>query len=131
MLDPFLGTGTTAVAAKALGRHFVGIDLDQAYVNLANNKLSKVKETTYQGFHVSYYLREIQSIRDVDAASLFPHQLTTTEKKRNQANGGSPQSLKYDTATNVDTQRRLLQKRNRYGADSRLSPSAGKQPDEN
>lgn len=35
ILDPFMGSGTTAVAARRLGRHFVGFDADPAYVEQA------------------------------------------------------------------------------------------------
>src|SRR5258708_16435382 len=37
ILDPFLGSGTTAVAAKALMRHYVGIELSPDYVALARS----------------------------------------------------------------------------------------------
>jgi hypothetical protein len=40
-----------------------------------------VLPSTYRGVYVSYYLGNIQSIRDVDAKALFPPQLTSTEKK--------------------------------------------------
>jgi site-specific DNA-methyltransferase (adenine-specific) len=39
VLDPFLGSGTTAVAAKLLGRHYVGIDVMPAYVELTKRML--------------------------------------------------------------------------------------------
>jgi modification methylase len=39
VLDPFLGSGTTAVAAKALGRHFAGYEVDNEYVKLARERL--------------------------------------------------------------------------------------------
>lgn len=39
VLDPFLGTGTTAVAAERLGRRWVGIELNPAYVALARQRL--------------------------------------------------------------------------------------------
>jgi site-specific DNA-methyltransferase (adenine-specific) len=39
VLDPFVGTGTTAVAARELGRHFIGIELDESYVRVAQARL--------------------------------------------------------------------------------------------
>ena len=39
VLDPFIGSGTTAIAAAKLGRHFVGIELNEEYVSLAREKL--------------------------------------------------------------------------------------------
>lgn len=39
IIDPFLGSGTTAVAAKKLGRHFYGGDIDADYVKAAQQRL--------------------------------------------------------------------------------------------
>jgi site-specific DNA-methyltransferase (cytosine-N4-specific) len=39
VLDPFVGSGTTAVAAAALGRRFVGCELNPEYVELARRRL--------------------------------------------------------------------------------------------
>lgn len=39
VVDPFCGSGTTCVSAKALKRQFIGIDLSQEAVNLANTRL--------------------------------------------------------------------------------------------
>ena len=44
VLDPFVGSGTTAAAAKALGRRFVGIELDLGYANAARARISKVEQ---------------------------------------------------------------------------------------
>lgn len=39
VLDPFMGSGSTAVAARRTGRLFVGYDTDPAYVDLAHERL--------------------------------------------------------------------------------------------
>lgn len=39
ILDPFIGSGTIAVAAKNLGKRFIGIDINSEYVNIAKKRL--------------------------------------------------------------------------------------------
>lgn len=39
VLDPFMGCGSTAVAAKMLNRKFIGFDISEEYVNLAKKRL--------------------------------------------------------------------------------------------
>jgi modification methylase len=43
ILDPFFGTGTTGAVAKRLGRHFVGIERDPAYVKAAAERIATVQ----------------------------------------------------------------------------------------
>lgn len=43
VLDPFMGSGTTAVAARKLKRQFIGIEKEAKYVALANKNLQKVQ----------------------------------------------------------------------------------------
>jgi site-specific DNA-methyltransferase (adenine-specific) len=42
VLDPFLGSGTTAAAAQSLGRRYIGIELNRDYVALARQRLRSV-----------------------------------------------------------------------------------------
>jgi modification methylase len=42
ILDPFMGSGTTAVAAKRLGRDYIGIEISQEYCKMATDRISKL-----------------------------------------------------------------------------------------
>jgi len=44
VLDPFMGSGTTAVACKMLNRNFFGFEIVSEYVKFANDRLSKIPE---------------------------------------------------------------------------------------
>ena len=43
VLDPFLGSGSTAVAARSLGRHYLGVEINSEYVELAQERLYKTQ----------------------------------------------------------------------------------------
>ena len=43
ILDPFLGTGTSAAVAKKLGRKYFGIEKDKKYFKAANDRINKAK----------------------------------------------------------------------------------------
>ena len=43
VLDPFMGSGTTAKVARALGRKYIGFEISQEYVDLANKRLQETK----------------------------------------------------------------------------------------
>jgi len=47
VLDPFAGSGTTLVAAKKLGRHFIGFESDPGYVKIARNRIEGVEEKLF------------------------------------------------------------------------------------
>jgi len=40
VLDPFFGAGTTGLVAKKLGRHFIGIELNEAYIGMAQKRIA-------------------------------------------------------------------------------------------
>ena len=43
VLDPFFGSGTTGAVAKRLGRHFVGIEREQDYIDAASARIAAVE----------------------------------------------------------------------------------------
>jgi site-specific DNA-methyltransferase (adenine-specific) len=49
VFDPFNGSGTTTVVAKKLGRHYLGVEIDETYCCLALKRLAS-KDRTIQGY---------------------------------------------------------------------------------
>lgn len=43
VLDPFIGSGTTVVAAKQLGRYYVGIDISEEYCQMAKKRVMQIQ----------------------------------------------------------------------------------------
>lgn len=44
VFDPFMGSGTTSVAASRWGRHSIGVEIEPRYVRLAENRLSDARK---------------------------------------------------------------------------------------
>ena len=40
-IDPFMGSGTTGVAAKKAGRNFIGIELSKEYFDMASQRIQE------------------------------------------------------------------------------------------
>lgn len=45
VLDPFMGSGTTAIASEVLNREWIGIELSRDYCKMAEGRLKKYRET--------------------------------------------------------------------------------------
>jgi modification methylase len=62
VLDPFMGTGTTAVVAKRLGRHFIGIERHPAYIEAALKRLLDIRRASRAGLAVTPSKRDVQRV---------------------------------------------------------------------
>jgi modification methylase len=88
VLDPFSGTGTTAVVAKRLGRHFIGIERHPAYVEAALGRLARTEVAAPGSMAVTPGRREIPRVPFgglVERGVLPPGTVLTDRMRRVQA----------------------------------------------
>lgn len=80
VLDPFLGSGTTAVVAKKLHRHWIGIELKARYVEIARARLEAIQLSPFSMavFDVS---KERYRPSQVEFARLLEHGLVLAGQK--------------------------------------------------
>ncbi len=79
VLDPFSGTGTTAIAAKRLGRKFIGLELDNEYAEASLRKLAEEEANSkIDKYWVSFFLNEVVTLRDKDWKELSEHYIIPT-----------------------------------------------------
>ena len=53
IFDPFMGSGTTAVAAKRLGRHYFGCDISEEYVEMARKRVAQIQPDLFSSVQMS------------------------------------------------------------------------------
>lgn len=85
VLDPFFGTGTTGVLAKRLGRHYIGIEREDAYIEAATKRLNGVQldldtdliNNTYEAKPPRYSIKKL-----IDLGFLAVGQLLYSKDKK-------------------------------------------------
>lgn len=58
VLDPFVGSGTTAVAAQQLGKDFIGFDINKLYVGIARQRVKNTKATSLMSSFIPALTRQ-------------------------------------------------------------------------
>jgi modification methylase len=88
ILDPFFGAGTTGAVAKRLGRRYIGIEREDAYVQLATLRISRVQPAIAAELEVTGSKRAEPRIpfgQIVEAGLLRPGDTLFCPKGRNAA----------------------------------------------
>jgi len=88
VLDPFFGSGTTGAVAKRLGRHFVGIEREQAYIDAAQERIAEVKTLERQALELLVSKRSeprIAFVSLIDSGLMKPGTKLYDAKRRHTA----------------------------------------------
>jgi len=88
VLDPFFGTGTTGAVAKKLGRHYVGIEQDEAYAAIAKKRIGKIGRISEEDILKIEQKREQPRIPFgwlLERGLLEPGQVLTDSRRRHSA----------------------------------------------
>ena len=51
IIDPYMGSGTSAVASKLLGHNYFGIDISEEYIINANNRINNITDKEISDFN--------------------------------------------------------------------------------
>ena len=87
-MDPFIGSGTTAVVAKKLRRNFIGIDSNKDYVKLAKQRLTKTKVLEGEVISIARSRKELPKVpfgELVEQGIIPPGAILTDAKNKFQA----------------------------------------------
>jgi len=64
VLDPFLGSGTTAVAAKLEGMRYIGMEIEPQYVEIAEGRIKEC-EADYEAKAKMYEDENVSKVYDI------------------------------------------------------------------
>ncbi|ADH91682.1 DNA methylase N-4/N-6 domain protein [Ancylobacter novellus DSM 506] len=101
VLDPFLGSGTTAAVARRLGRHFVGIERDPTYADAAQARIDAVEPLPDLALALAPTAREAPRVAFnslIERGLLAPGTLLTDAKARTRALVRADGTLSLETA---------------------------------
>jgi modification methylase len=85
VLDPFFGTGTTGAVARALGRHFIGVERERAYAESARARIAAVTPLPPEAFATAPSKRSeprVPFLNLIEAGLVRPGESVRDEKGR-------------------------------------------------
>ncbi|SEF60272.1 site-specific DNA-methyltransferase [Bosea lathyri] len=88
ILDPFFGTGTTGAVAKALGRHFIGVERDTVYAEAARKRIAAIEPLPPEAFSTAPSKRSeprVPFLSLVEAGLVKAGEIVVDEKRRHKA----------------------------------------------
>ncbi len=88
VLDPFFGSGTTGAVAKKLGRHFIGCERDEIYIDAARARILAAEPMDDAAFSTPLGKRQEPRVAFaslVEAAMIPPGTMLFDQKRRHQA----------------------------------------------
>jgi 16S rRNA G966 N2-methylase RsmD len=78
VLDPFSGSGTTAAAARRLGRNFAGIEISKVYVRQSIKRLESLKKQKSQNLFLD--IKELNELKRLSVDMNLPAQRIAGDK---------------------------------------------------
>ena len=102
VLDPFFGTGTTGAVARRLGRRFIGIEREEKYVRLAEERIRQVQPVAEAALEITRSKRQEPRVpfgRVVESGLLAPGQMLFDQSRRHLAKVRADGSLVCADAT--------------------------------
>jgi len=73
VLDPFLGSGTTARAARNLGRHSIGYEVNADFLSLIRDKVDPPQESLFDDASLEVHQQALQSFDPQQAIARLPY----------------------------------------------------------
>lgn len=91
VLDPFVGSGTTLLAANKLGRYAIGIDLNSEYKKIADTRLNAKGLSDYR-YIIGDANKKLETLNPVDYIVTSPpyHNILRNNSKGTRHNNGKP-----------------------------------------
>ncbi|MFN7661050.1 MAG: DNA-methyltransferase, partial [Dolichospermum sp.] len=70
ILDPFMGSGTTALACLNLNRHYIGIEKEEKYIQVAQRRIEEYKSSLLNRYRFSEVNQDFVNQKDTEHSQL-------------------------------------------------------------